>query len=54
LVKDIDDLFAPANKVSCGQLALLKNIFESGELVEASVVSILETTAGDGETFQTT
>lgn len=26
----------------------LKNIFESGELVEDSVISILETTAADG------
>jgi len=32
----------------------LKNIFESGALAEASVISILETTAGDGKTFQTT
>ena len=32
----------------------LKNIFESGELVEDSVISILETTAADGKTFQTT
>ncbi len=31
----------------------LKNIFESGELVEASVVSILETTAADGKSYQT-
>ncbi len=29
----------------------LKNIFESGELVEASVVSILEHTAGDGKPY---
>ena len=28
----------------------LKNIFESGELVENSVISILETTALDGKT----
>jgi hypothetical protein len=28
----------------------LKNIFDEGELVEASVVSILEHTAGDGKT----
>lgn len=31
----------------------LKNIFGSGELVEASVVSILETTAADGKNYQT-
>ena len=31
----------------------LKNIFESGELVEASVVSILEATAADGKSYQT-
>ena len=31
----------------------LKNIFESGELVEDSVVSILETTAADGKSYQT-
>ena len=31
----------------------LKNIFESGELVEASVVSILETTAADGKNYRT-
>jgi hypothetical protein len=31
----------------------LKNIFESGELVEASVISILETTAPDGKNYQT-
>ena len=31
----------------------LKNIFDSGELAEASVVSILETTAADGKTYQT-
>jgi hypothetical protein len=31
----------------------LKNIFASGELVEASAVSILETTAADGKTYQT-
>ncbi|GDY21037.1 hypothetical protein LBMAG56_23830 [Verrucomicrobiota bacterium] len=31
----------------------LKNIFESGELVEDSVVSILETTAADGKNYQT-
>jgi hypothetical protein len=30
----------------------LKNIFESGELVEESVVSILETTAADGKKIQ--
>ena len=30
----------------------LKNIFESGELVEDSVVSILETTAADGKNYQ--
>jgi len=31
----------------------LKNIFESGELTEASVISILETTAADGKNYQT-
>lgn len=31
----------------------LKNIFESGELVENSVVSILETTASDGKSYET-
>lgn len=31
----------------------LKNIFDSGELVEASVVSILETTAADGKSYST-
>ena len=31
----------------------LKNIFESGELVEASVHSILEYTANDGKTYKT-
>lgn len=31
----------------------LKNIFESGELVEASVISILETTAADAKNYQT-
>ncbi len=31
----------------------LKNIFESGELAEASVVSILETTAADGKNYRT-
>jgi hypothetical protein len=31
----------------------LKNIFASGELVEASAISILETTATDGKTYQT-
>ncbi len=30
----------------------LKNIFESGELVSDSVVSILETTAADGKTYK--
>lgn len=30
----------------------LKNIFESGELLEASVISILETTAADGKNYQ--
>jgi hypothetical protein len=29
----------------------LKNIFESGELDEAAVVSILESTAADGKTY---
>ncbi len=32
----------------------LKNIFTSGELVENSVVSILETTAADGKNYSTT
>jgi hypothetical protein len=31
-----------------------KLLVESGELVEVSVCSILEHTAGDGKTFQTT
>jgi len=31
----------------------LKNIFASGELVETSAISILETTAADGKTYQT-
>ena len=31
----------------------LKNIFESGELVEDSVISILETTAADGKSYKT-
>ncbi|MDD5677946.1 MAG: virulence RhuM family protein [Kiritimatiellae bacterium] len=31
----------------------LKNIFESGELAEKSVISILETTAADGKSYQT-
>ena len=31
----------------------LKNIFTSGELVENSVVSILETTASDGKNYST-
>lgn len=31
----------------------LKNIFESGELSEASVVSVLETTAADGKSYRT-
>jgi len=31
----------------------LKNIFESGELVEDSVISILETTAADGKSYAT-
>lgn len=31
----------------------LKNIFESGELLEDSVVSILETTAADGKVYKT-
>ena len=30
----------------------LKNIFESGELEENSVISILETTAADGKNYQ--
>jgi hypothetical protein len=30
----------------------LKNIFESGEFEESSVVSILETTASDGKTYK--
>lgn len=31
----------------------LKNIFDSGELIESSVISILETTAADGKNYQT-
>ena len=31
----------------------LKNIFDSGELMESAVVSILETTAADGKKYQT-
>lgn len=31
----------------------LRNIFDSGELAEASVISILETTAADGKNYQT-
>ena len=31
----------------------LKNIFETGELVEDSVISILETTAADGKSYKT-
>ena len=31
----------------------LKNIFESGELVEEAVISILETTAADGKNYTT-
>ena len=31
----------------------LKNIFESGELSEAAVVSKMETTAADGEPYKT-
>ena len=31
----------------------LANIFESGELEENSVISILETTAGDGKNYKT-
>ena len=31
----------------------LKNIFESGELIADSVISILETTAADGKTYKT-
>lgn len=31
----------------------LRNIFESGELAEASVISILETTAADDKNYQT-
>ena len=31
----------------------LKNIFESGELIEESVISILETTAADGKNYAT-
>ena len=30
----------------------LKNIFESGELQESSVISILETTAGDSKNYR--
>jgi hypothetical protein len=32
----------------------LRNIFESGELIESSVVSKMETTAADGKNYQTT
>lgn len=32
----------------------LKNIFESGELVENSVISKMETTASDGKNYDTT
>ena len=32
----------------------LKNIFESGELVENSVISKMETTASDGKSYNTT
>ena len=31
----------------------LKNIFDAGELMEDSVVSILETTPADGKNYQT-
>lgn len=31
----------------------LKNIFDSEELVESSVISILETTTADGKSYQT-
>ena len=31
----------------------LKNIFASGELMEDSVVSVLETTAADGKNYST-
>jgi hypothetical protein len=31
----------------------LKNVFDSGELLESSVVSILETTANDGKSYKT-
>jgi len=31
----------------------LKNIFDAGELLEAAVISILETTAADGKKYQT-
>ncbi len=31
----------------------LKNVFETGELVEDSVISILETTAADGKSYKT-
>jgi hypothetical protein len=31
----------------------LKNIFESGELIEESVISIMETTAADGKSYST-
>lgn len=36
-----------------GDQQALKNIFGPGELVEASVISILETTAADGKNHQT-
>ena len=32
----------------------LKNIFDTGELVEAAVISILETTAADGKNYLST
>ena len=31
----------------------LSNIFKNGELIEESVISILETTADDGKTYKT-
>ena len=31
----------------------MKNIFETGELVEDSVISILETTSADGKSYST-
>jgi len=48
--KRIADLFGVGVPAISKHLA---NIFESGELIENSVVSILETTAADGKTYKT-